>query len=179
MLEARLGTARAAPGRAFAYALLSGAGAALAHASDWPVVESDPLGSYFVAAFRRGAEDAAADRERVGEGATEGSDVAAEGEGGEGGSDGGSAPQLAPRAALLGHTAWAADAAMLGGLVGRLRPGLRADFVVLSASPFDLKGRGGGEQLPRVLRTYVDGSCAYGCNPQGMLAGTGTPAAAL
>lgn len=62
--------------------------------------------------------------------------------------------------ALLGHTAWAADSGLLGDVVGRLRKGLKADFVVLDTSPLLLTEQ---QRLPKVLWTYVDGRCAFGC----------------
>jgi predicted amidohydrolase YtcJ len=65
--------------------------------------------------------------------------------------------RVATEQALHMHTSRAAEVARLGHLVGRLAPGLRADLVVLDASP--LLTNGG--RLPRVLATYVDGKCAY------------------
>lgn len=63
---------------------------------------------------------------------------------------------------LLGHTYGGARAAALDDSVGRLRPGLRADFAVLDRALLDITGAA-GEQLPGVVATYVDGRCAYGC----------------
>ena len=71
------------------------------------------------------------------------------------------AEQVPAEEALMGHTARAADAAQLGHLVGRLTRGRCADFVVLTANPLQLRG-GGGERLPAVVSTYVDGTCAWG-----------------
>ena len=41
------------------------------------------------------------------------------------------------------------------------RPGKRADFAVLSASPLDQHE---GTQVPEVLQTYLDGTCVHGCS---------------
>lgn len=60
-------------------------------------------------------------------------------------------------AALHLHTSDAARVAGMERLVGRLAPGLRADFIVLDSSP--LLQQGG--RLPRVVKTYVDGECVY------------------
>lgn len=49
--------------------------------------------------------------------------------------------------ALRGHTSWAAEAAGLQGLVGRLAVGLRADFIELDLSPAAMIPVGGGAQL--------------------------------
>ncbi len=65
---------------------------------------------------------------------------------------------LTPEQALLGHTAHAAEATMLGAYVGALRPGMRADLVLLSSSPLTMRR---GDPLPRVLETVVDGQCAW------------------
>ncbi len=135
MLHRSLGAYRSGHGRAFAYKTLLEAGAPMALASDWPVVDLDPMGSFYAAAYRRLPGD--------------------------------KQPWTASEAipaetSLLGHTAHAAKAALLDEWVGRLRPGLKADFVLLSGSLLDLKGDV-GEQLPAVLRTYMDGACVHGC----------------
>jgi imidazolonepropionase-like amidohydrolase len=50
-------------------------------------------------------------------------------------------------------TADAADALRVGGQIGRLRPGLLADFVLWSADPSD--------PAAKVLRVYVGGDLVY------------------
>ncbi|GBF91437.1 hypothetical protein Rsub_04177 [Raphidocelis subcapitata] len=146
MLDGRLGPARATPERAFAWPLLSAAGARVAAGSDWPVVDVAPLEGVAAAAAR--AEQ-----------------LRARG----GGSDGGGGDaEAAARDALLMHTAASADAAfVMGRLVGRLVPGRRADFAVLSASPLELGARA---DAARVLKTFVDGRCAWGCGGSGAAA---------
>ncbi|GAB4817570.1 hypothetical protein N2152v2_004616 [Parachlorella kessleri] len=57
--------------------------------------------------------------------------------------------------ALRAHTLAGAMAGLWEGDVGVLRPGMLADFVVLS---------GPLESKPQVLQTYVDGQCMYGCS---------------
>ena len=42
------------------------------------------------------------------------------------------------------------------------RPGKRADFAVLSASPLDQHE---GTEVPKVVQTYLDGTCMHGCSP--------------
>ena len=141
MLEARLGAERAAPDRSYAWPLLAAAGARVAAASDWPIVEARPLEGVRVAAARAAEARAAG---------------LLEGAGG-----GGDAAAAAIAEALEMHTAAAADVSYhMGRSIGRLAPGKKADFVVLSASPF---AGGGGGAAPEVVRTYVDGKCEYGC----------------
>lgn len=46
------------------------------------------------------------------------------------------------------------------------RAGLRADFVILDQSPHQSMADGSDQHLPglpHIMRTYVDGKCAYGC----------------
>lgn len=141
MLRQRLGAVRAGAGHAFAYKTLSEAGVTMAFSSDWPVVDLDPLGSVHMAAFRKLPHE-------------QGEPWAAD-------------EQIPLEQALVGHTAAGATAGMVDSLVGRLIPGHKADFVVLNASLFVAGAAQTGQtaysSLPRVLRTYVDGSCAYGC----------------
>jgi hypothetical protein len=138
---ARLGRERAAAGRAFAYRTMLEAGAPLAFGSDWPVVDLEPLAGVFAAACRRGPSRG------PGDGPEQGAWVAEEAVGVE--------------EALRMHTSGAAELAMLEGVVGTLRVGLRADLVVLSSSPVDLDCARGG--VPEVLQTYVDGKCVRNC----------------
>ena len=104
-------------------------------ASDWPVVELDPLQTLSAAVHRR-----------------------APGAGGEAW-----VPEegVSAEAALAAHTAGGAWAGGMAAEVGVLRAGLRADFVVLSA-PVTEATLEDLEAL-RVLQTYVDGECAFGC----------------
>ena len=63
--------------------------------------------------------------------------------------------------ALAAHTAAGAAAAGLGNDLGRIAPGLLADFVLLSGPPVGTpEGAGAGA----VLQTYVGGCCAWGCS---------------
>jgi predicted amidohydrolase YtcJ len=137
MMLARLGQERAAAGRAFAYRAMLEAGAPLAFGSDWPVVDLEPLAGVFAAVCRRGP----------GDGPEQGAWAAEEAVGVE--------------EALRMHTADAARLAGLEGMVGVLRPGLRADLLVLSGSPVALDCARGG--VPEVVQTYVDGGCVHGC----------------
>ncbi|GIL61850.1 hypothetical protein Vafri_16260 [Volvox africanus] len=238
MLGPRLGSRRAA--RAFALASLCRAGLRPAMASDWPVVDLQPLTGVYAAVHRHLPPPDVADAMRrklhvsrrfqlVGEGhrgdhpdgggqksddssqaGTCGSGVggdgvrcgydASEGESGRGvcgavgfGLCDASWPQvvgtaeerLSLKQALLGHTAWAAVAAGLEEYVGRLTPGLRADFVELSDSLAQLQvggeGLGAAEKdtsasrlrlseerlqrcLPVVARTWLDGQLVYDKN---------------
>lgn len=137
MLEARLGQERAAPDRSFAWQVLAAAGAKVAAGSDWPVVDAQPFQG-IAAAVERARE--------------------------QGGGVGGW--ERAVSDALMMHTAMSADAAVaMGRQVGRLVPGRKADFVVLSSSPFGMEGQAAaGLEGLKVWRTYVDGRCAYGCD---------------
>lgn len=132
MLTPRLGDARAGPGRAFAFSTLSKAGARLSFGSDWPVVEVGPLEAIYAAAFRRAP-------------GSEGSGWAA-------------AEKLHVLQALQAHTLDAARTLCLDHLVGSIRSGLRADFVVLDKHPAAMEK----EAMPQVVATWVDGQCAYG-----------------
>ena len=78
--------------------------------------------------------------------------------------------KLTPVEALRGFTTDAAWAAFMENEVGRLAPGLRADFVLLESDPLSVPA---GE-LPkiRVLSTWVDGAPVYRTAPQGHERGT-------
>jgi predicted amidohydrolase YtcJ len=67
--------------------------------------------------------------------------------------------KLTPAEALRGFTADAAWAGFTEAEVGRLAPGLRADFVLLDADPLTVDPA----RLPaiRVLSTWVDGEPVY------------------
>ncbi|GLI65679.1 hypothetical protein VaNZ11_009286, partial [Volvox africanus] len=239
MLGPRLGSRRAA--RAFALASLCRAGLRPALASDWPVVDLQPLTGVYAAVHRHPPRPDVANAMRrklrkssrfqlVGEryplvgdypddgrqkgdnryevedcGSGVGSDGmrccydATQGASGRAvcGADGfglcepeGAAEErLSLEQALLGHTAWAAVAAGLEDYVGRLAPGLRADFVELSDSLAQLQLGGerlgaaekdnrevtwasrlrlSGERLkcclPVVARTWLDGQLVYDMN---------------
>jgi predicted amidohydrolase YtcJ len=141
MLEQRLGRERAGAGRSYAYRTLAAAGVVLAHSSDWPIVEMDPLGSVYAAAFRKslGAQEAAWAGEE----------------------------QLSVEQALLGHTTGAAVAIGAEGRVGKLAEGMLADFVVLSSSPLLWQGTA-ADARPQVLQTFLGGRCAHGCLSEGV-----------
>ena len=164
---AKLGPERAAsPGRAFPMRTLASAGVQIAIASDWPVVGLDPLLAVHAATTRqpRGLKGLAR---------------SCDGHGGDAAGSHQSAAQqpcfpwpwipeesLDSESALMAHTGGAAAALMLEDYVGALREGLRADFVVLDRSPMEV---GGDDDTmpPKILATFVDGACAYGCDRSG------------
>lgn len=130
--EARIGAGRL-PG-AYAWQRLRALGVPLALGSDFPVESVDPRLGLYSAVTRQ-------DR--------------------EGRPPGGWLPdqRLTPAQALQGFTADAAYAAFDETQVGRLKPGFRADFVVLGADPLTMPASG----LPevRVISTWVDGQPVY------------------
>lgn len=130
--EARLGKERLYG--AYAWQRLRALGVPLALGSDYPVESVDP---------RLGLYSAVTRQDRDGQ------------------PPGGWLPdqRLTPEQALRGFTAGAAFAAFDEDLVGRLTPGLAADFVVLDADPFVVAPA----ELPelKVLSTWVDGRPAY------------------
>jgi predicted amidohydrolase YtcJ len=67
--------------------------------------------------------------------------------------------KLNPLEALRGFTSGAAWAAFMENEVGRLVPGLRADFVLLDADPLTAPAK----SIPRinVLSTWVDGAPVF------------------
>jgi predicted amidohydrolase YtcJ len=71
--------------------------------------------------------------------------------------------KLTPVEALRGFTVDAAWAAFMENEVGRLAPGLRADFVLLEEDPLAAPAA----RLPamRVLSTWVDGARVYAAAP--------------
>lgn len=156
LLERRLGSERAGPGCSYALRELLDAGVTAAFASDWPVAPLEPLAALWAAEQR---QPLPAECGNGSSGSTAG---------GCAGSAGGATWSGPPAAllrrgeALLAHTAAGAAAAGLEAEVGRIAPGLRADFVVLDAFPEG--GAAAAAALPRVLRTYVDGECAWGCD---------------
>jgi predicted amidohydrolase YtcJ len=68
--------------------------------------------------------------------------------------------KLTPAEALQGFTTGAAWAGFMESEVGRLQPGLRADFVLLDADPLSVPA----ERLPKigVISTWVDGVPVFG-----------------
>lgn len=150
MLLPRLGAERAAPGRAFAWPLLAAEGVRVAAGSDWPVVDALPFLGVRIATSRALKLSASGSPAGGDEGEPRAREAAAE-------------------EALAMHTAASADLAhAMGRLVGRLEPGRRADFIVLRSSPLlEAREGGGGPGAAgdgsEVLRTYVDGRCAFGC----------------
>jgi hypothetical protein len=135
--EARLGRERLAGAYAWQRFLL--ANVRLALGSDFPVESADPRLGLYAAVTRQDLE---------------------------GEPPGGwlSDQRLTPAEALRGFTSDAAWAGFMEHEVGRLAPGLRADFVVLDADPLTVPAR----QLPRikVLSTWVDGTAVYRGAPQ-------------
>lgn len=174
MLLPKLGWERAGAGRTHAYNTLATMGVSMGFASDWPVVPVDPLGSVYAAVFRTSPPSARQEGKGLGEGAAS---LSAGKSLGSGVAQPPPAPLLEPWApeekialedALQWHTHTAAKVARLDAWVGQLRPGLRADFVVLDRSPFEGLGVDGGEGfgagMPRVVKTYMDGGCVFGCD---------------
>ncbi|KAG2492348.1 hypothetical protein HYH03_009296 [Edaphochlamys debaryana] len=213
LLLPRLGPDRAAASRSFAFGSLAAAGLRPACGSDWPVADLQPLTSMYAAVHRTAPPEhvaaelnarlgpsarmevegvgqhaaavrAAVDADHAGAvGSPEAAELQAEDEEEAG-------ERLTMQEALLGHTAWAAEAAGLGWLVGRLAPGLRADLVEIdTALMWPSAAAGGGRQagrtegaegglsggewpewspeaglarrIPAVLRTWVDGQVVY------------------
>jgi predicted amidohydrolase YtcJ len=130
--EARVGRERLAG--AYAWRRFERAGVRLALGSDFPVESADPRLGLHAAVTRQDLEGAP---------------------------PGGWLPdqKLTPAEALRGFTADAAWAAFMEGEVGRLAPGLRADFALLEADPLAPPP----ERLPHllVLSTWVDGARVY------------------
>jgi len=130
--EARLGRERLAG--AYAWRRFERAGVRLALGSDFPVESPDPRLGLYAAVTRQDLS---------------------------GRPPGGWLPdqRLTPAEALRGFTTDAAWAAFMENEVGRLAPGLRADFVLLDADPLAADAA----QLPRikVLSTWVDGRPVY------------------
>eukprot|EP00882_Tetradesmus_deserticola_P005072 GHRQ01005344.1.p1 GENE.GHRQ01005344.1~~GHRQ01005344.1.p1 ORF type:complete len:554 (+),score=202.48 GHRQ01005344.1:614-2275(+) len=172
MLVPKLGRERAGAGHTHAYRTLAAMGVSMGMASDWPVVEVDPFASLYATVFRAAPPQ--------GNHSAEGLDE--HGLGVQSASQPPAAPVLeeepwAPEeslpleVAMQLHTATAAKVVRLEQWAGQLRPGLRGDFVVLDRSPLegvDEHGGGGfGAGVPRVLKTYLDGRCVYGCGGGG------------
>ena len=119
---------------AYAWQRLQGSGVKLALGSDFPVESVDPRRGLHAAVTRQDAH---------------------------GHPDGGwrAEERLSASEALRGFTADAAWAAHDEASVGRLAPGLRADFVILDEDPLAIPG----EQLDdlHVRSTWVDGKAVY------------------
>ncbi|KRA53364.1 amidohydrolase [Pseudoxanthomonas sp. Root65] len=119
---------------AYAWQRLRGSGVKLALGSDFPVESVDPRRGLHAAVTRQDAHDHPAGGWRAEE-------------------------RLSASEALRGFTADAAWAAHDEASVGRLAPGLRADFVILDEDPLAIPG----EQLDdlHVRSTWVDGKPVY------------------
>ena len=130
--EARVGRERLAG--AYAWRRFLQANVRLALGSDFPVESADPRLGLYAAVTRQDLD---------------------------GEPPGGWLPdqKLTPAEALRGFTTDAAWAGRMESEVGRLAPGLRADFVLLEADPLTAPAR----QLPdiKVLSTWVDGMPVY------------------
>ncbi len=128
MAEARLGPSRL--GGTYAWNSVLKAGGRLAFGSDTPVERPDPFAGWAAAITR---EDAS------------------------GQPFGGWQPQerITREAALAGYTAGAAFAAFAETKVGRIAPGLRADFVLVDRDPFFATP--GELRATQVLETWVGG----------------------
>ncbi len=132
MAEARLGEARLAG--AYAWRTMLQNGAKLAFGSDYPVESPDPWAGWAVSFTRANAE---------------------------GQPFGGWRPQEAVtrEQGWAGFTTWAAYAGFAEDRIGRLAPGMRADFIIvdrdpLLAAPAELRGT-------QVLETWVGGARVY------------------
>jgi hypothetical protein len=134
--EARLGHPRLAG--AYAWRRFLQARVRLALGSDFPVESADPRLGFYAAVTRQ--------------------DLA-------GYPPGGWLPnqRLTPMEALRGFTSDAAWAGFTEKEVGRLAPGLRADFVLLDGDPLALPA----DHLPQlvVLSTWLDGTPVHGAMP--------------
>ena len=119
---------------AYAWQRLQASGAKLALGSDFPVESVDPRRGLHAAVTRQDAHDHPAGGWRAEE-------------------------RLSAAEALRGFTADAAWAAHDESTVGRLAPGLRADFVILDEDPLAIPG----QQLDElhVRSTWVDGKPVY------------------
>jgi predicted amidohydrolase YtcJ len=132
MAEARLGPARLTG--AYAWRSIAATGSRLAFGSDFPVEDPNPFVGIAVAMSREGAD---------------------------GQPFGGWQPQerLGREAAIAGFTTGAAYAGMADDRLGRLTPGMRADFLLVDrdmtlASPADIR-------TMRVNETWVNGRRVY------------------
>jgi len=134
--EARVGRERLAG--AYAWRRFLQANVRLALGSDFPVESADPRLGLYAAVTRQDLD---------------------------GEPPGGWLPEqrLTPAEALRGFTADAAWAGFMENEVGRLAPGLRADFVLLDADPLTVPAR----RLPdiKVLSTWIDGGRVYQATP--------------
>ena len=134
--EARVGRERLAG--AYAWRRFLQANVRLALGSDFPVESADPRLGLYAAVTRQDLD---------------------------GEPPGGWLPdqKLTPFEALRGFTTDAAWAGFMENEVGRLAPGLRADFVLLDADPLTSPAR----QLPdiKVLSTWIDGVRVYDATP--------------
>jgi hypothetical protein len=130
--EARVGRERLAG--AYAWRRFLQANVRLALGSDFPVESADPRLGLYAAVTRQDLD---------------------------GEPPGGWLPdqKLTPAEALHGFTVDAAWASFMENEVGRLAPGLRADFVLLDADPLSVAA----DRLPniRVLSTWLDGAAIY------------------
>jgi predicted amidohydrolase YtcJ len=136
MAEARLGPNRLSG--AYAWRSIAATGATLAFGSDAPVEIPDPFAGWAAAVTR---EDAS------------------------GQPFGGWQPQeaISREAALAAYTAGAAYAGFADGKFGEIKPGQRADFLVLDRDPLLVSGPELREL--RVLETWIGGVKAYDVTP--------------
>ena len=132
MAEARLGPARL-PG-AYAWRSIAAAGATLAFGSDAPVEAPDPFAGIAAAISRTGPD---------------------------GQPFGGWMPQetVSREAALAAYTAGGAWAGFAEARFGELKPGMRADFVVIDRDP--LLADAATIRQTRVLQTWIGGERVY------------------
>lgn len=130
--ERRLGAKRIRT--SYAFRALSDSGAHLAFGSDWPVVSANPLLGIHAAVTGRTLEGEVFVPEQ----------------------------SLTLEEALFAYTRGASYALFAENEVGRLAPGLAADFVVFSADPFELEPDALLEQAATLVSaTYVAGRQVY------------------
>ena len=132
---------------AFPFRSLERAGVRLAFGSDWTVAPLHPLAAVQSAVTRRA---------RGGQGLAGGAWIPEE--------------RMRMGHALAAHTYGSAAAGFMEGETGSLAVGKRADFVVLSESPFEVGPENLLEEV-RVEMTFVDGTLAY--KLEDALSGTG------
>ena len=135
--EARVGAARIAG--AYAWRRFADAGVRLALGSDFPVESPDPRLGLYAAVTRQDAQGLPAGGWLPGQ-------------------------RLSAAEALRGFTADAAWANHDEAEVGRLAPGLRADFVVLAEDPLVVDAAALDDL--RVLSTWVDGKPVHEASPE-------------
>ncbi|RME22273.1 MAG: amidohydrolase, partial [Deltaproteobacteria bacterium] len=135
-VERRIGRERAHTG-AYAWRALLQSGATIAWGTDTPVEREDPIAGFYAFVTRRMADGRRFHPEQ----------------------------SIARLEALRAMTRDAAAAAGLEGIVGSIRPGMKADLVVLDADPLTVPE----DRIPslRVLMTIFDGRVVHDSTGRG------------